>query len=163
MRRAAIILLLTACDPALREACDALATTAPLVELGKGTSGFEPLADGDALPVDLGPQGGVHTYGTLRARGFYPGPATTVDDTIPLVTFTVTADGFTGGYERLPRRLRPDPTGVDDALWLVGDLLVLSVADASEADGATATLRASITDACGRTASDEREIGLVAR
>ncbi len=163
MRAVVIVLGLAGCDPALREACAVLADTPAEIEIGQGTSGFEPLQDGDVLPIDLGPQGGWHTYGTLRALGVYPGPATTVDQTTPTLSFTLTADGFTGGYEELPRRLREDPSGSDDALWLVGDLLVLDVLDAAEADGAQAVLRARLTDACGREAADERRVGLAVR
>lgn len=40
----------------------------PLVELGTGADGFHPVADGDQLPLVMGPQGGYHIWAAVRVR-----------------------------------------------------------------------------------------------
>ena len=128
------------------------------MEVGTGEATFEALADGDALVYDLGPQGGWHVFGSLRAAGVVPGDAedfSSPDN--PIVSFLVHLDGAPlGGYEDLPRPL--DPAG--DRFELVGDTLVLDILDAEEIDGREATLDATLNDACGASLVGSRRVWL---
>jgi hypothetical protein len=45
---------------------------APWLELGTGTEAFEPLTEGQTVPIIAGPQGGYHVWGALQAGGFSP-------------------------------------------------------------------------------------------
>jgi hypothetical protein len=45
---------------------------APWIELGTGTEAFEPLTEGQTVPIIAGPQGGYHVWGALQAGGFSP-------------------------------------------------------------------------------------------
>ena len=45
---------------------------APWLELGTGTEAFEPLTEGQPVPIIAGPQGGYHVWGALQAGGFAP-------------------------------------------------------------------------------------------
>jgi hypothetical protein len=42
--------------------------TAPLMEVGTGVNGFEPLVDGQKVPIIAGPQGGHHVWVAVRVR-----------------------------------------------------------------------------------------------
>ena len=44
----------------------------PLVEIGTGISQFEPLEDGQSMPLIAGAQGGWHLWIAVRARGVDP-------------------------------------------------------------------------------------------
>lgn len=44
----------------------------PLVEIGTGASRFEPLEDGQSMPLVAGAQGGFHLWISARARGIDP-------------------------------------------------------------------------------------------
>lgn len=158
MIRSLLPLLLLACDP-VQATCDALAEGPATLELGQGQDAWAPVAEGDTLPVDFGPQGGWHTYGTLRTTGLHVGDANADP---PFVTMAVTADdgSFTGGYTDIQRFLLDGGDGVG---LLVGDRLILDVADGSEADGAEVTIDARIEDVCGRSATDARGVVLSLR
>lgn len=58
---------------ALGAACSDDAGPAPEVELGTGTTEFEPLTDGQELEVIRGPQGGFHFHVHARMSGIEPG------------------------------------------------------------------------------------------
>lgn len=141
--------------------CAALAQTPPAVQLGKGPDRWQPLANHDTLPVDFGPQGGWHTYGSLRTSGLYGGTGR-FDGTSPTLTLIVNAlDGtFTGGYRDIARPLRSGP---DDTYELLHDPLILTITDAAQADGARARLEAIVSDVCGRSAEATAEVLLSIR
>lgn len=158
MRRAVLLVWVVAgCDADVRAACEAEAARTPLLEIGQGLDAFTPWTEDTVLPVDRGPQGGWHTYGTLRAVGVWGGRAATFDETTPVVDFEVVSDAFSGGFTGLARRFVRTNVGADPAIALLGELLVLDVADGSEADGAVVTVRARIVDACGTEVEDARE------
>ena len=120
----------------------------PVIELGTGVTGFEPLAAGGMPPIYEGSQGGYHIYvhmrgrhleggavelavsasggdGSLRCRGFYP--------EVELVDVG-------GGWSELAEPIRcyvPEPVGMP---------------------GQTLRLELSAVDGDGRAASDLRMI-----
>lgn len=68
MRRALLTLVFAACGAPAPQPDAGCATT---LELGTATDDtpFVALADGDALVMHAGPQGGFHVYGAARATG----------------------------------------------------------------------------------------------
>jgi len=79
MRQAALLLAaLCGCDPG--GSADAGSPTLA-VELGTGERDFEPLAEGDVLPLSAGTQGGHHVWASFR-----------IDADPGLVTLTVNAE-----------------------------------------------------------------------
>ncbi|MEQ1503574.1 MAG: hypothetical protein ABMB14_15155 [Myxococcota bacterium] len=128
------------------------------VEVGTGTAGFEPVADGGPVSFFQGPQGGYHVFVSLRAVGIDPGDAADpFGPDSPTVTLSVTADGDVVGQIADQPRLFED--GPDGAL-LIGEQVVLEVLDPPSLDGAAATLSGEVTDRCGRTGANERAVRL---
>lgn len=156
---AALALPLAAC-PASDATCEAAAETEGVLEIGTGEADFEPLADGDALQVHWGPQGGQHVYGALRAEGLVSDPTNFDPDLLPVVDFTVTSgDTFLAGYEELPRFFQHE----GDVILLVGDTLPLEWIEAWAEegwDGRDVTIAAHVVDPCGRELSAERAVRL---
>jgi hypothetical protein len=128
------------------------------LELGTGEDAFVPLSAGDPLPFVLGPQGGYHVYGSLRATGVATGdPDDPFGPQSPLVTFVVTVDGAeVAAVREQPRPLVEGPGGATT----VGQLVVFSAVDPTAFDGAAATFSAELSDACGTTLTDERAVVL---
>lgn len=119
------------------------------LEAGIGAEAFAPAADGDDLPLVLGPQGSYHVWGALRATGVVPGdPADFAEPRNPKLTMALEADGeVLGGFFKLPRGLYPD----GDAYVRYGETLVVGpVVD--DLLGTEADLVVAIEDAAGATA-----------
>lgn len=141
--------------------CPTLDTT---VELGTGTDAFIPLADGDALRFERGPQGGYHVYGSLRATGVDVGdPNYPFELTNPHIWFNVERDGAEIALlVDQPRALQP----LDDEghVGVLGELVIFNTTDPTTLDGATARFSGRLTDRCGRggEASWEVVLGLAA-
>lgn len=125
------------------------------VVIGTGQDAFEPLADGDEVPVIQGPQGGFHILGAFYATGIEPGdPNDLSHPDNPTGEFRVfegerrvdisDASRFTQGLE---------PIG--DGFGTVGRLVVLDIADDAELDGASVRFEVSVEDVDGHAASDE--------
>lgn len=123
------------------------------LEVGTGADAFEPLTDGDDLVLVMGPQGGYHVWGSLRATGVVPGdPLNLADPKNPLIGLSLWVNGeMVGGYQGLPRGLRED----GDAWVRVGETVVLTGLSVDDALGQTATLRAQLEDATGARLMDE--------
>ncbi|KYF63099.1 hypothetical protein BE11_44025 [Sorangium cellulosum] len=51
------------------DACKAPSSGDPAVVIGQGERAFAPLAEGDVLPIEAGPQGGHHVWLALRVTG----------------------------------------------------------------------------------------------
>lgn len=120
------------------------------LQIGTGEDAFEPIAA--PLPVVNGPQGGWHVFGSLEGTGLWTGGEDALfDGTAPTVTFGAVAEGFVAGYEDLLRPLVDTADGVE----LAGELLVWDVDEPSVLDGLSATLRATVVDACGVEANAE--------
>ncbi len=157
MRRGWIALpLLTACTPddpgPPPGACDGLGT--PSVTVGTGLDVFTPYEDGADLPFWHGPQGGWHVYGSVQVAGlFVPTTRDYADPDNLIVSFAITdaAGASLAGYADLPRLFTPDAHGVPT---LLGERLILSIMDPADVEGATVTVTATVSDACGSTVSD---------
>ena len=60
----------------------------PAVEIGKGQSAFAPLENGEAMPIEAGPQGGHHIWLALRVTGLRQmGSGLTVNGYFPELAF----------------------------------------------------------------------------
>lgn len=152
--------LVAACADPVPEACAPLAELPAGVELGIGEEDVEAIVDDAVVPYFAGPQGGWHVFGALRARGILgAGPSGTfTDPDNPLVDFTIRADGgaFTDASAPVPRLLLPGGDGVE----LVGERVILDIPEASAAEGARVDYAVAVTDACGTTVRDARQIML---
>lgn len=51
------------------DACKTASSEGPAIVIGKGQSAFVPLRDGEAVPIEPGPQGGHHAWLALRVTG----------------------------------------------------------------------------------------------
>jgi hypothetical protein len=130
------------------------------VELGTGTESFIPLADGDPLRFERGPQGGYHVYGSLRATGVDPGdPLYPFDLSNPHIGFNLRRDGVEIALlVDQPRALQ----ALDDEghVGVLGELVIFSVADPTALDGASVTFSGYLTDSCERGGESSREVVL---
>lgn len=127
------------------------------VELGTGTSGFEPIAEGADLELVAGPQGGWHVWVTARI-------------------WNSRIDGLIIDYEAVPvggtepvsmptqLELRADRVVHEgDHFLRAGDFVVMDITGPSDLVGVELVLRVRITDTTGRSASDERRVTIVDR
>ena len=67
-------------------ACGEAGPEALSVELGTGETRFEPVTDGQEVPLVFGPQGGHHVFISFRAAGLPSGRAEMDLDVVPLGT-----------------------------------------------------------------------------
>ena len=76
-------------------------------EVGVGQTGFESIEDGQVMEVELGAQGGMHIWVSMRAWGIDPGPSSMwqglSEGSLPLIGFTIT--GPAGVHT--PENVRP--------------------------------------------------------
>jgi hypothetical protein len=123
------------------------------LELGTGQATFEPLADGDALELVAGPQGGWHLDATLAFAGFGPSGVTLVYEALGTdaerVSFTTRAD---------LHEISVVPA--DDGWHRLGDRIVLDITSPADVVGTEVVVR--VTAALGeQTWSDERQVRVV--
>jgi hypothetical protein len=122
----------------------------PELTLGTGTQNFTPLSDGDAVPINMGSQGGHHVWGALQA--LY------LDPRSPAIHFKLTL--ASDGTLLAEFNEQDDLDGTDDGLtW--GQYLgavVFFVVDYRDAQGKMCNLHLDVTDMEGRTASAEKMI-----
>ncbi len=123
------------------------------LELGTGTSAFEPLAEGADVELVEGAQGGWHLDVALAGWGFGPGGA--------LVEY----EAVDSGAERLSfvTRAELSESGVlvlDDGWQRVGDRVVLDIDTAADVVGSELVLRVT-AELAGQTWSDERRVVVV--
>ncbi|WP_437928307.1 hypothetical protein WMF37_03450 [Sorangium sp. So ce291] len=52
-----------------RDACKTPPSDLPAIVIGQGERAFAPLADGEVVPIEAGPQGGHHVWLALRVEG----------------------------------------------------------------------------------------------
>lgn len=123
----------------------------PTVEIGTGLDRFEPIAEGDTLPLEVGPQGGgryegYHIYSAVRVQGYSP--------TNLLATFRILdADGNVQAEQaRSFRRLQPD----GDAF--VAFAVAPRLMDCCEVEGEPVILAVEVEDEDGLTGADERRV-----
>lgn len=152
------------CGPSAPPSADAGGDVSPLdapcssegatIELGGGTgptlAGYRALANGDAVYLTPGPQGGQHIWIGLRARG--------IDPTQPLVTLRAyRGDGALIGQIRVRLRFSPlqeDPSayGLPALTLIIDDDRYCSVLAAS------VRVTAEVNDGAGRCLSVERSV-----
>ncbi len=131
------------------------ADIAARVEMGEGTSRFEPLTDGQDVELIAGVQGGWHINLTGRLYG-------------------LTLDGITLDYEAvpvggtapisMPTELVLDATDFvpDSGAFLrAGDFLIMAVEDPAEVVGMELDVTLTATDTDGRSVSDTRRLRVV--
>jgi hypothetical protein len=153
MIRALPLLLLAGCPGSVE--CEG---GTPTVELGTGDLDYQPLAEGGALDVFYGMQGGIHVYGSVHVTALAINAGMTLNNPdTPKVTFQVLDEGgaILGGYAQLPRVFRK----AGEQWELVGEQLILDYELVS--DGQPVTLRFEAIDACGVTA--EASVGAALR
>lgn len=118
------------------------------LELGTGTWRFEPVADGDELPLVKGAQGGWHVWIAVRAHGLESGVGSLEIELQP-------AD-----ESEPPQRTRLgvqlDPPDAEGGRSYLGWPAILG--DPSCAVGRLLRVRATLTTPSGERFEDEREI-----
>ncbi|RMH37015.1 MAG: hypothetical protein D6689_21545 [Deltaproteobacteria bacterium] len=131
---------------------------AGLVEIGTGTTAWQPLADGAELPIEAGPQGGHHFIVHARARDILPGdPSQPGLADNPLTRFEAWTTGdaprqvdmgvseYQVGYE----------DGGDGYLYLTsGRLLFLTESEVEGLYGQPVRLTVHVRDAAGTASRD---------
>lgn len=115
------------------------------VEIGTGAEAFEPLSDGQTLPIIAGPQGGFHLWAAARVRE-------PIDPENLSLRFRVLLDGGTQSDNTWKLSLVQN----GDAWEWFALTEVLSNPDAVR--GKEVEFRLDVTDTAGRTASDARRI-----
>jgi hypothetical protein len=155
---------LVACDTDSEAQCREAAAEAGILEIGTGESTFTPVANGDRLAVNWGPQGGQHIWGSLRATGIVGETLDFDADMQPIVTFQIVADDETlAGYSATPRFF----SRRDGTFELVGETLFVLYYSYDTGgggfdglDGVEARMVARVEDACGRVLTAERTVTL---
>ena len=132
-------------------------TGTPSVQVGGGSSqtGFVDLPDGAEMVGVLGPQGLYMVTPSIRAHGVYPGEdgrAGHPDDPVVLVE-TFEGSTLVGGSASEHLGLTNTAAGYERY-----GIFVPFTGDLSEYVGKTVTLKATVTDACDNTATDELQI-----
>lgn len=114
----------------------------PSAEVGTGAGQFEPLTDGEQVPIIHGLQGGYHVWGAVRAHN--------LDGHALRLSFTLTPTAATAPYTS-----RNDVVDLTDGEH-AGTAVFL--ADPNAVRGQPCRLHLDATDTHGRTASSERTI-----
>ncbi len=123
----------------------------PSVELGTGRDSFEAFDDGDTLQLVAGCQGAQHIWTSVRAWGLDP------RGTILDVSVTRDSDAMVVS-QTFRVRVSLEPVAGTDYAQVSG--LTVVVPEPDLAIGEALTMRLSVTDMEGRTATDERPIML---
>lgn len=138
---------MTGCDPV--EGCEP-GDEEPTLELGKGVTEYLPMeAEGGALEVILGPQGGYHVEIGFEATFLDAGDDWTV-------AMTGTAEDATAASTPFVTMRCNQQTGTLQS-W--GHLLIWDT-EGPELDGRTATIDATATDAAGTEVSGSVTVDL---
>lgn len=121
------------------------------VEVGTGADGFMPLATGDTVRFEQGPQGGgrlmgFHIWGAVRAKGFAPQGAL-----VRMRYLSLPNREVIGLQERMVT-LQPD----GDAFVAYG--FATRMVDCCAILSQRIIMRAEIQDRNGQTGADEREV-----
>jgi len=132
--------------------------TTPQAILGTGSWQWEPLEEGDGIPVILGPQGGYHLLGSVRMKGMIPGDFNDLDDPKnPTTAFEVRVDGELLTPDSVfVQGVRPAPESVTP--WtheMLGRFTILDIESDSELDDVSITFSVTVTDHTGTSASDQ--------
>jgi len=127
------------------------------VELGTGTTAFEPIGEESDLVLVAGPQGGHHFVVHARISGLDPGdPSQPGLVSNPATRFSVTdEDGARLELEMYPYRLGYE---LVDGDYVLPSGRIVQVEEASVASlyGSRARIEVEVTDVDGRSATDGR-------
>ena len=138
--------LTATCAAAIALALSGCAEVEPTLELGTGDRGFEPIEDGQDLPMIEGAQGGWHLWISLRTRGLDP-----EDARVELAVSPLEA-----GRPRQTRILTADLEPHDGYHALIGVVMVMSLPECFQAR--EVLVEAALTDRAGRSETDERVV-----
>ena len=119
-----------------------------VTELGGGKDGFVPLADGDPVPVIMGPQGGYHIWTSVRIH----------DPTLKVVAVSLTSRfEDTGALVGQPSKEAAVFEDAGDGWWV--NVGMRSFIDSpAPVKGKRVTLRVEFAAKDGRYGSDQRTI-----
>jgi len=135
--------------------CDFSGSASALVGGGTLQTGFVNMSDGADMGVVFGPQGLYMVTPSIRVQNMYPGKAgRTGHSNDPQIEIELVMGGdVIGGSARENLGLRTSLDG-SEALGIFAPFTV----DRGDYIGGTVTLRGSVTDACGRSASDDLQV-----
>jgi len=141
---------MSGCGPAVDEACDELLSETPSLEVGTGVGEFIEFAE--VTFFERGPQGGLHIYGSVRGMGLWGGRGSGINESTPLLTYTLLSDdgSVSGGFTGLAKTMDTLRGG---GIERIGDLAVLGTFDATAVEGVEVEVFAELSDGCGRSAS----------
>jgi hypothetical protein len=167
---AAALLALLACacgngDPAADASPPDAMEVAGLVELGTGTTDFEPLAAGQDLPIEAGPQGGHHFIVHARIHDLIPGdPGVPGALGNPRTTFEAfrVDDGRQVDMEISQYQLGYEDVGGGMYALASGRLLFLSEPEIDELYDQDVRVVVYVRDVTGTASRDERVIHAIA-
>ncbi len=138
--------LTATCAAAIALALSGCAEVEPTLELGTGDRGFEPIEDGQDLPMIEGAQGGWHLWISLRTTGLDPSDARVAMAVAPLEA----------GRPRQERILEVDLQPHEGYHRLIGVPMVMSLPECFQ--NRVVLVEVTVTDRGGRTESDERVV-----
>lgn len=155
-----VLLLALACEEQLTP-CERAALVAPTIELGTGGETFEPVADGDYLPVTFGPQGGFHVWGGVRTAGFDPGESALLaqyEVGVNLRFYMEIDDVIIADSGWLSRPMEGDEYEAE----LAGEAMFMEqwpyFGDGFETDQVEATYHVQIEDSCGNVGDAQTSV-----
>jgi hypothetical protein len=120
----------------------------PFVQIGTGTQSWAPLTDGQTLRIAMGPQGGYHLWGALRAGGLNP------EDTF--IEFRLVRDGVRLAESGYRDSLRAVETDGPFQYW--GVAVVVISGDPTTIADRPARLEVTLTPQHGEPVTDAVEV-----
>jgi hypothetical protein len=127
------------------DTCKPAHAGSPVVQVGTGQSDYLPLADGETIQAEQGPQGGHHVWVAVRQDNLKQSGSTTTITSIqpstgltgPRTAFVFTFDPDQGGFCKLAGlRYQLDVDGTDYHRFLGQPLdITVTITDASGASG----------------------------
>jgi len=156
-RRTALALaaLLASCSSAAEKA--SVDAGPPSLEIGTGSTKFEPLVEGGEILIVQGPQGGYHFFGSLNAKNINPGNSEDLlDPSNPNTTFAAYADGVQIDVGASTYRQGLESTTAGEQM--IGRRVILDIVDDSELAGKEVRFVVKVQDADGIMLRDERKL-----
>ena len=144
-------------DPSGTDAGVDAASRAPRVEMGTGTSTFEPIPEtGAELELVRGPQGGYHVFVAARLYDLEPEGLRLFLSAVD--TSTAGSVGTDAEFRLVRSRVQPE----GDHFVRVGDFLILHDDDPDAVRGLTLTITVrAVEEGTGLEASDRRTVLIV--
>jgi hypothetical protein len=125
------------------------------VEVGTGQTSFVSIPGGEDLPFYMGPQGGFHVWGSVRARGYTPAASNDPNDLDhPVVRFTLQRGSeAVAGTSPLHWNLAPVGDGWREK---TGAFVIFSAPSPLALEGEAVSLQVQLTDRCALVGTDTR-------